>query len=238
MVSPFTIEDLARHLDDEGLRYTRHQGQPVLSAYWGCERVPHTLRFVVDSERGYCSVYQHNLVAMSPGLVSPERLGEASRFALMVNGAVLFGGFMLYGSNATDLSFGAAVPTADTMLGREQVRDVISNVCFEIDAVYPWLQQVLWGGMSAEEAYAGYRGQWGDGGQAVDDDGPDGGPTDTSGEGAPDGGPWSVPDIDEIDDAFLASHDPADPFSAAAAEAILRYRKRDAQAGEPDRTQS
>jgi hypothetical protein len=233
MVSPYTIDDLAALLDDYGMRYTRHEGHPVLSAYWGCDLVPHTLRFVVDPERGYLSVFQHNLAAVSSDLVPQERLGEACRFALMINGDVLFGGFMLYGSGATDLSFGAVVPTDGAMLSGEQVRDVISCICVEVDFVYPLLQAVLWGGMSATDAYDRFRGCWGDGGETVEADGPEGDlPPAAPEDGGRESGPRSVSDTDEIDDAFLSSYDRNDQFSAVAAEAIRRLREQDAQAGQ------
>jgi len=228
-LSPFTIERLAALLDAEGISYDRADGDPSLCLRQGCDHVPHELRLTVCPQSGYCAIYQHDIGLFAPAMAEPARLGEACRLALLLNGAMLFGSFMLYRFGGNSLSFGTVIPTAGAELSLGQIMQAVSCICAEVDRCYPLLQAVLWGSLSADEAFARYHagfqpgdgdGSGGEGGGPEDGDGPDG----------PNGGPdleASVLDpsaIDRIDVAFLDQHDPTDPFSAAAAEAIRSRR--------------
>ncbi len=228
-LSPFTIERLAALFDAEGISYDLAEGDPSLYLRQGCDHVPHELRLTVCSQSGYCAIYQHDIGLFAPAMSEPARLGEACRLALLLNGAMLFGSFMLYRFGGNSLSFGTVIPTAGAELSLGQIMQAVSCICAEVDRCYPLLQAVLWGNLSAEEAFARYRAgfQPGDGGGSGGDGG---GPDDDDGPAGPDGGldlEASVLDpsaIDRIDAAFLDQHDPADPFSAAAAEAIRALR--------------
>lgn len=227
-VSPFTIERLAALFDAEGISYDRAEDEPVLYLRQGCDHVPHELRLTVYPQAGSCAIYQHDLGLFAPAMAEPARLGEACRLALLLNGAMLFGSFMLHRYGGNGLSFGTVIPTAGAELSLGQIMQAISCVCAEVDRCYPLLQAVLWGGLPADEAFARYQASF-EPGDGDDSGGDDGGP-DGGGPAGPDGGldlEASVLDasaIDRIDSAFLDQHDPADPFSAAAADAIRARR--------------
>jgi hypothetical protein len=229
-VSPFTIERLAALFDAEGIFYDRAEGEPALYLRHGFDHVPHELRLTVYPQAGSCAIYQHDIGLFAPAMAEPARLGEACRLALLLNGAMLFGSFMLYRFGGNSLSFGTVMPTAGAELSLGQIMQAVSCICAEVDRCYPLLQAVLWGGLSADEALARYHagfqpGDDGDG-SGGDDGGPDGGDE----PGGPDGGldreaaVLDAATIDGIDATFLTQHDPADPFSAAAAEAIRSRR--------------
>ncbi len=225
--SPFGVTELIAILEQDGMAYTQQGEEPVVLLHLCCERVPHDLRLVVNAEQGFCAVYQHNLGVCSTAAAGSERVGEAARFALMLNGQALFGGFMLGDHQHTSLSFGAVIPTLGVQLSAAQLQQTVASLCGEIDAFYPLLQQVLWGGISADAALAKLL-EPRQGGE--EDDGADGQPEEEppaagSGFGAPGNGQQRQESPDQVDQRFLASYDPTDPFSTAAAEAIVRLRE-------------
>jgi len=209
-LSQFTIERLEALFDAAGVCYDRAEGEPSLYLRHGCDRVPHELRLTVSPELGYCAIYQHDIGLFAPALAEPARLGEACRLALLLNGAMLFGAFMLYRFGGHSLSFGTVLPTGAAELSFAQIMQAVSCVCAEVDRCYPLLQAVLWGGLSAEEALARYQAGFDHG-----DNGPDGdGGPDDGGPGGPEDGPKleaAVLDpeaIDRIDAAFLREYTP------------------------------
>lgn len=248
--SPFTIDSLAALLHDDGVRFSTAEDGTVYLRF-GCDRVPHELRIVVNERVGYCSITQHDLGLVVASLAGEQHAGDACRLALMLNGEALFGSFMLWGYQGTALSYGIVLPTTDAELTLGQIQTAIGAVCHEVDLCYPLLQQVLWAVITPEQALAEYRAQ-----RRVDDANSDGDgasdvgalggeendqsalpvETDAAGRrrrppaGAQNGGSAA---LDRIDDAFLGGYDRDDPFSATVADAILRLRRDDA-AGEGD----
>ena len=238
--SPFTTDTLALLLDSDGVRYTRGD-DGALYLRFGCDRVPHELRIVVNEWVGYCAISQHDLGLIVNGLAGEEHAGEACRLALMLNGEALFGSFMLWGYRSTSLSYSIVLPTAGASLTLSQLQTAIGAVCSEVDACYPLLQKVLWGELTPEDALSSYRaarhadepaddaGQDEDGDIALEAE-----RTQTQERRAPRRRqvaesaapqPADTPEsLDRIDDTFLESYDRSDIFSAALADAILRQR--------------
>lgn len=241
--SPFTTDTLALLLESDGVRYSRGD-DGALYLRFGCDRVPHELRIVVNEWVGYCAISQHDLGLVVNGLVGEEHAGEACRLALMLNGEALFGSFMLWGYRSTSLSYSIVLPTAGASLTLSQLQTAIGAVCSEVDACYPLLQKVLWGELTPEDALSSYRAarhadeQTDDAGQEDDAELPTEGDRAQTQElraprrrpvaesAAPQ--PAETPEsLDRIDDAFLENYDRADLFSAALADAILRQRAAD-----------
>jgi hypothetical protein len=206
---------------------------------FNCQLVPHNIYIDVDEYAGYCAMMQYDLIVFSPGLIGPPRLLEACRFALMLNGEIPHGGFMLLGDVAAQLCFRVALPTHDTLLTRGQMQTALGLLCCEIDLCYPLIQQVLWGTLTAEGALAEYRrrrdgGAGDDGDNDGGNDGDDRAPEDSNGHTQrPEAEPPSDEaqmctnaEIDRIDAQFLANYDRNDPFSAALAEALWQQRAR------------
>jgi hypothetical protein len=241
--SPFTTEALAQLLESDGVRFTRGD-DGALYLRFGCDRVPHELRIVVNEWIGYCAISQHDLGLVVTGLSGEERTGEACRLALMLNGEALFGSFMLWGYRSTSLSYSIVLPTADTMLSLAQLQTAIGAVCSEVDACYPLLQRVLWGEMTPEDAISSYRAA-----RRGDDEESDTPVTDEAsesqfesdrsqpqeslptrrrqlvGDTAAESARAESPEaLDRIDDAFLDGYDRTDPFSSVIAELLLRER--------------
>jgi hypothetical protein len=238
--SPFTTDTLALLLDSDGVRYTRGD-DGALYLRFGCDRVPHELRIVVNEWVGYCAISQHDLGLIVNGLSGEEHTGEACRLALMLNGEALFGSFMLWGYRSTSLSYSIVLPTAGAMLTLAQLQTAIGAVCSEVDACYPLLQKVLWGELTPEDALGSYRAarhaDEQDEERAQEDEvepAADVDRTQTQERRAPrrrqvaeSAAPQAADSpeaLDRIDDAFLENYDRADLFSAALADAIRRQR--------------
>lgn len=240
--SPFTVGSLTALLDADGVRYARGDDGAICVRF-GCDRVPHELRIVVNEWVGYCAITQHDLGLVIPSLAGEDHAGDVCRLALMLNGEALFGSFMLWGYRGTSLSYGVVLPTTDAELTLSQLQTAIGAVCHEVDLCYPLLQQVLWGALTSAEALERYRAhRYGE----ADDE-----PLESSDGSAPtagerdeqpaeteqparaqrrrrtDGSSDTAAEIDCIDESFLRGYDRADPFSSAAAEAILRLRTDD-----------
>ncbi|MGI8551585.1 MAG: hypothetical protein ACR2PL_12500 [Dehalococcoidia bacterium] len=229
--SPFSRKQLTALLNVSGIPFLQQEDGSVLVQF--CNHgIPHELHIVVLPEHGFCAIHQHNIVVCSPEHASKDRIAELYRFAMLLNGMVIFGGFMTRGPQGSILSYGVAIPTSDVLLAPAQLQQAIAVLCGTIDDTYPFLQQVLWGGVSAEEALERFhRYVRGDGADGRDGNASDDGPNalafdnDVSERMPSARKQMSDAEIDRIDDAFLSSYDRADPFSAAVAEAIVHRRE-------------
>ena len=137
-----TLDLVAAHLTALGLRYRATDDGVMLIEFTG----GNTLYEAAIEPRGPLVRVVVPTVSMIPG----PRLDETIRVVNLLNGAkVVFGGFWVDpGRSRVSFELALAAPDGPTL---DQV-DFAMSALTQIDACYPILAAVIWGGMTAETA--------------------------------------------------------------------------------------